>query len=442
MNPPRNTVLGQPLLGPPPLPPRPTTGVSTSPYSYEAGVGGEGQNVYNNTYGGYSSSPSSSTYGTSPRAYVGSDAGQAPSSSSPLPPLPTTTSKSPSPRTQAKNISRGGQESSGKFLYPEDEEFALHDGLPEHRMELLCSLFRTSKRSLIIYIQFLVVPFVITFGWIMIPDLDFWSWAVICGLYYLYSFLTWQVFFDLLLPGLGWYLAIAFNVIFAAGMIGWFALFKIGDIADNKLSYLLIGVWGLICNTLCYSIHVLRSHVFNQAPVWEPAPLPDHFVSGFGGVDRGLASPDHRQGGPVQPVSHSSASASPSHSPRAVPLASTSSSSSLSYGTRSSLASSASSHESVKLNVHQLSQYTAELERQAEEKRGPTFDKEQERYRREDVHCSRFFLQFILFYQICGLEPKAGVVDCGRPPRVVHSHVGICLSSCPLWRLAMASVSY
>ncbi len=55
------------------------------------------------------------------------------------------------------------------------------------------SVLSTSKRSLIIYFQFLVLPFLVSLAWVFIPKIEFYSWAVASGLYFLYVFLIWQV---------------------------------------------------------------------------------------------------------------------------------------------------------------------------------------------------------------------------------------------------------
>jgi hypothetical protein len=96
------------------------------------------------------------------------------------------------------------------FLYPEDAE-----GLAHGRSELRRSRHPTVKgfikkqglplstswRSVFIYGQFLVLPFLVALGWILLPNINYYSWAVNSGIYFFYSFLMWQTWFDILLPG-------------------------------------------------------------------------------------------------------------------------------------------------------------------------------------------------------------------------------------------------
>lgn len=59
-----------------------------------------------------------------------------------------------------------------------------------------------SVRSLMIYVQLLIVPFVATALWLLLPIDDYPTFCVVVGIYQLFSFLAWLTFFDLVLPGM------------------------------------------------------------------------------------------------------------------------------------------------------------------------------------------------------------------------------------------------
>lgn len=229
----------------------------------------------------------------------------------------------------------------GEFLYPEDAAIDLAENEKFSYVETFkrrancCSL-----SSYIIYFQFLVVPFVVTFLWVLIPSLDFFSFSALSGSYFLYSFLIWQSFFDMILPGCDLILFILFDVIFVVGMSAIYAAIYFGDIYTEKLAYLSIGAYGVACNLLCFAIHILKSRVFTRS-AYRPAPLDSHKIISGDGEETG--------------------------------------------------------RETVKLNADALKSYTAEMEAEAGKQRGVTFDDNLRRYETEDVHISKYFYNYFCF---------------------------------------------
>jgi hypothetical protein len=77
-----------------------------------------------------------------------------------------------------------------------------------------------------------------------------------------------------------------FNVLFIAGVVGWYAVMKITgtflqagrlnsapayrlyaratEIEHQKLAYTLVALYGLFLNLTCFAIHVWQSRVFRQ----------------------------------------------------------------------------------------------------------------------------------------------------------------------------------
>jgi len=194
----------------------------------------------------------------------------------------------------------------------------------------------TSWRSVFIYGQFLVLPFLVALGWILLPNINYYSWAVNSGIYFFYSFLIWQTWFDILLPGCSQVQCQVFNVMFISGTVGWYAVMKITDIDHQKLAYTLVALYGLFLNLICFAIHVWRSRVFKQTPKWEPAPLP--------GVYQG-------------------------------------------------------SDGDPKIDLEGLKNYTNSLKIEADKKRGPTFQDQQKTYQEKDMHCSRWFYNIFCFIE-------------------------------------------
>lgn len=231
------------------------------------------------------------------------------------------------------------------FLYPEDAEGLAHgrSELRRPRHPTVKGFIKkqglplsTSWRSVFIYGQFLVLPFLVALGWILLPNINYYSWAVNSGIYFFYSFLMWQTWFDILLPGCSQVQCQVFNVMFISGTVGWYAVMKITDIDHQKLAYTLVALYGLFLNLICFAIHVWRSRVFKQTPKWEPAPLPAVY-----------------QGSDGDP----------------------------------------------KIDLEGLKNYTNSLKIEADKKRGPTFQDQQKTYQEKDMHCSRWFYNIFCFIE-------------------------------------------
>ena len=58
-----------------------------------------------------------------------------------------------------------------------------------------------SVRSLMIYIQLLVIPFIAVALWLLLPIRDYPTFCLVVSIYEFFSFLAWLTFFDLILPG-------------------------------------------------------------------------------------------------------------------------------------------------------------------------------------------------------------------------------------------------
>jgi hypothetical protein len=258
----------------------------------------------------------------------------------------------PLPATALPPAAEGSSSMMGRglvdgYLYPEDAMAGAtnqRSGLRRPRDPSVRRFIKkqglplaTSMRSVFIYGQFLVVPFLVALFWVLLPDRDYYSWAVSSGLYFFYSFNIWQAWFDVLLPGCSQLLCQIFNVLFIAGVVGWYAVMKITEIEHQKLAYTLVALYGLFLNLTCFAIHVWQSRVFRQAPKWEPAPLPEVYYSD----DRSAA----------------------------------------------------------RVDLEGLQNYTESLKEEADKKRGPTFQDQQKIYTEKDLHCSRWFYNIFCFIE-------------------------------------------
>jgi len=58
-----------------------------------------------------------------------------------------------------------------------------------------------SVRSLMIYIQVLIIPFCATALWLLLPIENYPTFCLVVAIYQFFSLLTWLTFFDLTLPG-------------------------------------------------------------------------------------------------------------------------------------------------------------------------------------------------------------------------------------------------
>lgn len=59
-----------------------------------------------------------------------------------------------------------------------------------------------SVRSLMIYLQLLVIPFIAVALWLLLPIHSYPLFCLVVAIYQFFCFLSWLTFFDLILPGM------------------------------------------------------------------------------------------------------------------------------------------------------------------------------------------------------------------------------------------------
>lgn len=87
---------------------------------------------------------------------------------------------------------------------------------------------RTLSQQVIIYLQFLAVPFGALVLWLLIPVSGPITFSVLAGAFFLASYLSWQIFFDMIMPNVGFILYLMWFIIYAIGLAIIFAILDFG----------------------------------------------------------------------------------------------------------------------------------------------------------------------------------------------------------------------
>ncbi|GAM24361.1 hypothetical protein SAMD00019534_075360, partial [Acytostelium subglobosum LB1] len=129
-----------------------------------------------------------------------------------------------------------------------------------------------SMRSLIVYANFLFVPFVLCFLWLLLPLHSYNAYAGTSMVFFVIMFFTWISFYDLNLPGCSKIQIVFFYLVFIGVAIGWLNILTKLNAETNRLSYSFIDAITWFFTSLCYLVYIFvhkikKQYFYHDEPV-------------------------------------------------------------------------------------------------------------------------------------------------------------------------------